>query len=67
VATRIFSGEVKTLGELILTEVGSIALYSRDHLVAIVREQDATLGTPRTIERGFPMRFGDPISEIQND
>jgi tRNA pseudouridine55 synthase len=61
VAERIFSGEVKTLAGLPLDRAGSIALYSRERLVAIVRDADPALGKPRMIERGFPLRFNDPV------
>lgn len=62
VAEKIFSGEIRTLGALPLEGVGSIALYSRNRLVAVVREGDPGLGTPRAIERGFPLRFQDPLA-----
>ncbi len=61
IARRIFSGEVKTLGNLSLPHPGSIALYCHNKLVAIVRDADSVLGTARTIERGFPLRFTDGV------
>ncbi len=60
-AARIFSGEVRTLGELPLRETGSTALYSTGRLVAIVRERGDGEGGGRSIERGFPLRFGDAV------
>ena len=54
IAVRIF----RTLREM---GIASVALYSQGHLVAIVREADPAAGTPRSIERGFPLRFADPI------
>lgn len=58
-AEKIFAGEVRTLAQLTLSGPGSIALYAKDRLVAIVRDAEPTLGTARTIERGFPLRFRD--------
>jgi tRNA pseudouridine55 synthase len=58
-AKRVFAGEVRTIEGLALTGKGSIALYCQDHLVAIVRDGDAELGTRRSIERAFTLRFQD--------
>jgi tRNA pseudouridine55 synthase len=63
-AHKIFSGEVRTLAELVLPADivdESIALYTHQRMVAIVRDADSATGTPRRIERGFPLRFADPI------
>lgn len=62
IVRKIFAGETRTLAELTLPaeHAGqSVALYAEDHLVAIVRDAEAE--APRTIERAFPLRFGDPV------
>ncbi len=62
IARKVFAGETRTLAELPIPPGdvrSSVALYADDHLVAIVREAEG--GTPRTIERAFPLRFGDVV------
>lgn len=52
-AERVFQGEVRTIRSLPLPSADSIALYSRERLVAVVRGPE--------VERGFPLRFNDPL------
>lgn len=62
IARKIFAGETRTLADLAIPAeytAQSVALYAEDHLVAVVREAEADV--PRSIERTFPLRFGDAL------